>query len=177
MNIKKIVVGPLQENCYVVEKDEMCIIIDPGDEVEKIIESIIYSPCVILITHNHFDHVGALSKLKEKYNIPVYNYENLKEGKFSTGIFNIDVIYTPGHTSDSVTYYFKEDEIMFTGDFLFKGTIGRTDLSTGNFEEMQKSIRKILVYSDIIKVYPGHGDDTTLGLEKIYNEYLKQEEL
>ena len=170
MNIKRVVVGPLQENCYIVEKDGECIIIDPGDEVDKIIESITYPPVAILITHNHFDHVGALLSLKEKYNIPVYDYNNLKEGELSTGKFNIDVIYTPGHTSDSITFYFKEEEIMFTGDFLFKNTIGRTDLPTGNFKEMQKSIRKILTYSDIIKVYPGHGEDTTLGLEKKNNQ-------
>ena len=173
MNIKKVVVGRLQENCYILEKDEECIIIDPGDEVDKIIANITYPPIAILITHNHFDHVGALIPLKEKYNIPVYDYNNLKEEELSTGNFKINVIYTPGHTSDSITFYFKEEEIMFTGDFLFKGTIGRTDLSTGNFEEMQKSIRKILTYNDIIKVYPGHGENTTLGLEKKYNEYLK----
>ena len=80
MNIKKVVVGLLQENCYIVEKDEKCIIIDPGDEIEKIIENIIYPPNAILITHNHFDHVGALIPLKEKYNVPVYGYNNLKEG-------------------------------------------------------------------------------------------------
>lgn len=173
MNIKRIVVGPLQENCYIIEKDGECIIIDPGDEVDKIIANIIYPPVAILITHNHFDHVGALHSLKEKYNIQVYDYNNIKEGELSTGNFNLNVIYTPGHTSDSITFYFKEEEIMFTGDFLFKETIGRTDLSTGNFEEIQKSIRKILTYNDIIKLYPGHGDDTSLGLEKKYNEYLK----
>lgn len=172
MNIKTIVVGELEENCYIIEKNEQCIIIDPGDDVEKIISNITYPPVAILITHNHFDHVGALISLKEKYNVPVYNYNNLKEGELSTGIFKIDVIYTPGHTSDSLTFYFKEVEVMFTGDFLFKGTIGRTDLPTGNIEEMRKSIRKILAYSDIIKVYPGHGEDTTLGLEKKYNNYL-----
>lgn len=173
MNIKKLVVGPLQENCYIVEKEGESLIIDPGDEADKIIASITYPPVAILITHNHFDHVGAVLSLKEKYNIPVYDYNNLKEGELSTGKFNIDVIYTPGHTSDSVTFYFKEEKTMFTGDFLFKESIGRTDLSTGNFKEMQKSIRKILTYSDIIKVYPGHGEDTTLGQEKKYNEYLK----
>jgi len=173
MNIKRVVVGPLQENCYIVEKKGESLIIDPGDEADKIIASITYPPVAILITHNHFDHVGALHSLKEKYNIPVYDYNNLKESELSTGKFNIDVIYTPGHTSDSVTFYFKEEKTMFTGDFLFKETIGRTDLSTGNFKEMKKSIRKILTYSDIIKVYPGHGEDTTLGQEKKYNEYLK----
>lgn len=173
MNVKRVVVGPLQENCYILEKDKMCIIIDPGDEGDKIIEKITYPPAAILITHNHFDHVGALPSLLEKYNVPVYTYNNLKETKLSTGNFKVDVIYTPGHTSDSITFYFKEEQIMFTGDFIFKESIGRTDLPTGNFKEMQKSIRKIQEYSDIIKVYPGHGEYTTLGLEKKYNEYLK----
>ena len=161
------------------KSDNQTIIIDAAEAnpIIKKLEELNLTPSHILTTHHHFDHVGALLSLKEKYNIPVYDYNNLKEGELSTGKFNIDVIYTPGHTSDSVTFYFKEEKTMFTGDFLFKETIGRTDLSTGNFKEMQKSIRKILTYSDIIKVYPGHGDDTTLGLEKKYNEYLKQEEL
>ena len=125
------------------------------------------------MTHSHNDHIGALEQLKKLYNIPVYQYKNLNEGNINIVDFNIDVIYTKGHKDDSITFYFKEDEIMFTGDFLFKNSIGRTDLETGNDIEMKKSIDKIHKYNDIIKIYPGHGPSTTLGLEKKYNYYLK----
>ena len=175
MLVKRIVVGMLEENCYIVENKNECIIIDPGDEVSKIIKNITLKPRAILITHRHFDHIGALEETKEKYNIPVYEYNNLKEGKLNIGGFNIEVIYTPGHTDDSVTYYFKNDQVMFTGDFLFKDSIGRTDLKTGNLEKMRKSIRKIKEYCDIIKVYPGHNDSTTIGYEKDSNIYFKEE--
>lgn len=172
MNIKNVIVGELSANCYIVEKNGTCLIIDPGDEVEKIMNEITYTPIGILVTHSHFDHVGALNSLKEQYKIPVYQYSNLKEGNITIGDFNIEVIYTKGHSVDSITFYFNDDEVMFTGDFLFKNTIGRTDLKTGNDIEMQKSISKILEYNDIIKIYPGHGQSTTLGLEKKYNIYL-----
>ncbi len=175
INIKRIVVGFLEENCYIVEKDDKCIIIDPGDESNKIIKNIKLKPIAILITHRHFDHIGALEEISNKYNIPIYEYANVKEGLLSISDFNIEVIYTPGHTDDSVTYYFRDEDIMFTGDFLFKGNIGRTDLKTGNFEKMQKSIRKIKQYCDIIKVYPGHNDNTTIGYEKVCNIYLKED--
>ena len=114
-----------------------------------------------------------LESLKKLFNIPVYQYKNLNEGNINIGYFNIDVIYTKGHKDDSITFYFKEEEVMFTGDFLFKNSIGRTDLETGNDIEMKKSIDKILKYNDKIKIYPGHGSSTTLELEKKYNNYLK----
>ena len=175
MLVKKIVVGMLEENCYIIENNNECIIIDPGDEANKIIENIRLTPIAILITHRHFDHIGALEEISNKYNIPIYEYSNLKEGKLSIGSFDIEVIYTPGHTDDSTTYYFKDEGIMFTGDFLFKGSIGRTDLKTGNMKKMQKSIRKIKEYSDIIILYPGHGNNTTIGYEKVNNIYLKED--
>ena len=108
LDIKIIKVGYLKTNCYVVSDNKSCLIIDPGDEFDKIDNQIINIPIAILITHNHFDHIGALSKLKEKYNIPVYDYNNLKEGKLNIGDFNLEVIYSPGHTNDSIIYYFKD---------------------------------------------------------------------
>ena len=175
LNIKRVVVGMLKENCYIVENDDTCLIIDPGDEAHKIINNITLKPIAILITHRHFDHIGALQEIVNKYNIPIYEHSNLKEGNLVIGNFNIELIYTPGHTDDSVTYYFKNDNVMFTGDFLFKNSIGRTDLKTGNMKKMLKSIRKIKEYCDIIKVYPGHNDSTTIGYEKDSNIYFKEE--
>ncbi len=158
MNIKRVVVGPLEENCYIVENNNKCLIIDPGDDVDKIINNIKYSVVGILITHYHFDHIGALDELKEKYNIDENNY-NIKD-------FDFEVIKTPGHTSDSKTYYFKDNNIMFVGDFIFKDSIGRMDLPTGSVLEMKNSISKILKYPSNTILYPGHGDSTTIGNEK-----------
>lgn len=171
MRIKIVQVGELKENCYIVEKNNKCLIIDPGSEFNKIKENIDKEVIGILITHSHYDHVGALKETKNYYNIKVYEYKNLKEGKITIGPFDIEVIYTKGHTNDSVTYYFKEEKIMFTGDFLFKNSIGRTDLG-GNTKDMIESINKIKHYDDSIKIYPGHGEYTTLSSEKENNEFF-----
>ena len=157
MNIKRVVVGSLEENCYIVEKNNKCIIIDPGDEADKIISNITCEVLGILITHYHFDHIGALDELKEKY--------NLQENNYNIDGFDFEVIDTPGHTSDSKTYYFKDDNIMFVGDFLFKDGIGRMDLPTGSVNEMKKSLDKIFTYPSNTVIYPGHGDKSTLGEE------------
>ena len=123
MEVKKVVVGSLQTNCYLLINDDKCLIVDPGDEAEKIKEEISNKTVVgILITHHHFDHVGALNILKEFYQTKVYDYHNLKEGNYNIENFSFEVIYTLGHTDDSVTYYFKDYNIMFVGDFIFKGS-------------------------------------------------------
>ena len=157
MNIKTIVVGPLEENCYIYEKDNKCVIIDPGDEAQKIIDNIDKEVIGILITHHHFDHIGALDEIKEKYKVDVNNFDIIN---------NLEVIKTPGHTSDSLTFYFKEDNVMFVGDFLFYNSIGRCDLPTGNINEMKQSLHKIFEYPLDIRIYPGHGPSSTLRREK-----------
>lgn len=172
MNIKSVKVGSYQTNCYIIEKDNKCLVIDPGDEYEKIKSNIEFEVIGVLITHNHFDHIGALEYFKD---INIYDVHNLKEGKTGIGPFKFEVIYTPGHTSDSITYYFYEEDVMFTGDFLFYETIGRTDLETSDQEEMIKSINKIIKYCDKINIYPGHGIKTNLGYEKENNIYVRRE--
>lgn len=174
MNIKKIPVGPLQANCYILTIGDDNIIIDPGSEDEKIKKNIKGKVNSILVTHSHDDHIGALEELQKTFNCPVYSFYNLKSQKYKINSFCFEVIYTKGHTDDSVTYYFYKDRIMFTGDFLFKGTIGRTDLDTGNIFEMKKSIDIIKKYHDI-KIFPGHGDETTIDYEKKNNIYLGSE--
>ena len=163
MNVKRIIVGDLAENCYILESNNKCIIIDPGDEANKIIDNIKYDVVGILITHYHFDHTGALDELKQKYSIIENNYDI--DG------FDFEVIDTPGHTSDSKTYYFKEYSMMFVGDFIFKNGIGRMDLPTGNKEDMIKSINKIYSYPLDTIIYPGHGESSTLELEKENIDY------
>lgn len=184
MKIEKIVVGPLQENCYILKKNNDIIIVDPGDEYEKIKNKIKnYNLICILITHAHFDHIGALNDFFNDYNIPIYyfnknneiNYKNLinlQEQEYKIKNFKFKTIYTPGHRNDEMTFYFYEEKMMFTGDFLFKGTIGRTDLEYGNSPDMQESIKKIKQYEDNIEIYPGHGDNSTLGLEKENNIFF-----
>lgn len=172
MNIKKIEVGLLKTNCYIIEKSDKCLVIDPGDEIDKIMKNITHKLSGILITHHHFDHVGALSEMIKKYNVGAYDYNTLKEGKNSIDIFDFEVIYTPGHTNDSVSYYFYKENIMFTGDFIFKKSIGRWDLG-GNEIDMKESINKVKKYKNDIKIYPGHGESTLLLFEKENNIYFK----
>lgn len=171
MNIKKVIVGELETNCYILEQGNSCIVIDPGAEPLKIEQEINKKIIGIIITHNHYDHIGAVKYFKEKYNVPILNYNNLKEGQNKIEDFIFEVIYTPGHTNDSLCVYFKEQKIMFVGDFIFYHTIGRTDLPTGNNIEMYKSIEKIKKY-DNINIYPGHGRCTNIKEEKKNNIYF-----
>jgi len=186
MNVKKIVVGLYGENCYFLTINNDLIIVDPGDEYNKlnnIIKNNNYNLKAILITHAHFDHIGALKDLLNEYKVPVYynniNNEieygkliNIEEKDYIIDNFKFKVIKTPGHRNDLVTYYFYNDNIMFVGDFIFCGSIGRTDLKYAEPIEMKKSIEKIKEFSDNIIIYPGHGEDTTLGFEKDNNFYF-----
>ncbi|MBP3635862.1 MAG: MBL fold metallo-hydrolase [Bacilli bacterium] len=186
MRVEKLVVGLYEENCYFLIKGSNLIIIDPGDEFNKIDKKIIdnnLNLVAILITHAHFDHIGALDSLLNKYKIPVYynniNKEilydkliNVVENKYEINNFKFEVTYTKGHRNDSVTYYFYDDNIMFTGDFIFKENIGRMDLEYASINDMKKSIEMIKKYPDDIIIYPGHGDKSTLGYEKENNYYF-----
>lgn len=169
MKVDKIVVGNLQENTYIITKNNKAIVIDPGDEIDKIKPYLKNKEIIkILITHYHFDHIGALKYFDENLIL-----KTKQEKQYQIGPFNFEIIFTKGHADDSVTYYFKNEKIMFTGDFLFKETIGRTDLPTGNNSQMIKSLEKIKKYPDNIKIYPGHGEETTLKYEKQKNSFLK----
>ncbi len=173
MIVEKVIVGSYLENCYILIKNNKCLVIDPGDNYQLIKEKIGKKEVLaILITHGHFDHVGALSDVEKDYNVPIYQYNNVQEKNYKIDNFVFDVLYTKGHTDDSITFYFKNEKIMFTGDFIFQNSVGRTDLPTGNFNEMLKSIEKIKKYDDDIIIYPGHGEDTKLGLEKVNNYWF-----
>lgn len=172
MKIEKIVVGFLEENCYVLSKDKQVLIIDPGDEIDKIKHVIGEFKVVgVLITHNHFDHIGALSYFDKSI---IHNFSNLEEKEYNIDNFKFDVIYTPGHSSDSVSYFFNDINSLFSGDFIFYESIGRCDLPTGDYNIMKESIKKIKNYPKDMIIYPGHGEYTTLRHEIENNIYFKE---
>ncbi|MBR2827854.1 MAG: MBL fold metallo-hydrolase [Bacilli bacterium] len=174
MEIKCVVTGYLDENCYVLIQNGNCLVVDPGDDYTKIKEVIGDSTVLgVLITHSHYDHIGALRNFLTKRSIKIFKRSNLEEKDYSIGDFHFSCIFTPGHSKDSVTFYFKEEKFMLIGDFIFKESIGRCDLPGGSEEEMKESIQKILKYDDDIILYPGHNDKTILGDEKKNNPYLK----
>lgn len=171
MNIKTIVVGMLDTNCYIVENELECLIIDPGDEFLKIRENISKKVVGVLLTHRHFDHVGALDEVVNYYNTYIYDINNLKVGKNKISTFEFIVNFNPGHTMDSISFIF--DDVMFSGDFIFEGTIGRCDLG-GNFIDMQESIKELLKSKIDYKILPGHGNSTTLSNERnMLESYIK----
>lgn len=174
MIVSSFKVGYLRCNCYLININDKYLLVDPGDDYYKIVEKIKNKDVIgILLTHSHFDHTACANSIANLLNIPIYYSGNLKEGKHNIGDFKFDVINTFGHTMDSITFYFYEDNIMFTGDFLFNGTIGRCDLPESDYGVMLNSISKIKKYDDEIIVYPGHGSKTTLGNEKKFNTYFK----
>ena len=175
MKVDKVKVGYLNCNCYILEIDRHVLVIDPGDEADRIIKKIGDRKVDgIVITHHHFDHDGGVDYLLDKYDTKVYDRYNLDEGINKVEKFKFEVIYTPGHKEDLITLYFKEDKIMFSGDFIFKDSIGRWDLPGGNINEMIKSIDKIKMYPKDTVIYPGHGEETTLGYEINNNPYFKE---
>ncbi|MCM8818312.1 MAG: MBL fold metallo-hydrolase [Candidatus Omnitrophica bacterium] len=198
MILKRIIVGNVFTNCYIIgcEEKKECGIIDPGAEPEKInkiIENEKLKPIMIINTHGHFDHIGG----NNFFAIPVYIHKDdvdflkdpdknlssifsspyicknkivdLNEGDIiKIGKIAIEVLHTPGHTPGSICL--KIDNIFFSGDTVFANGIGRTDFPFGDEEVLFKSIKeKILILPDEIKVYPGHGDITTI---KYIKEWL-----
>lgn len=173
MKIERVVVGELEENCYILKNEGQALIVDPGSDFLRIKKQV--GECrvlKILITHHHFDHIGALSECLQNYPVEVIDFTSYHEKEYRVGAFQFQLIPTPGHSSDSVSFYFPKERIMFVGDFVFKETIGRCDLPTGNDQEMKKSICKLVQYSSDIILYPGHGEATTIKNEKENNPYF-----
>jgi len=187
-----------EENCYLImdEGTKELAIIDPGGQpnlIEKEISKLDGKPKLILLTHGHMDHVGAVIELMNKLNIPFYINENeeqymkndefvfgslpkaskyLKEGDtVSLGNNIIKVIETAGHTAGGICFLVNDE--LFTGDTLFQGSIGRSDFPGGNGAQLIKNIKeKLLPLGDSVKVYPGHGPASTIGYEKRNNPFL-----
>lgn len=199
MLVKKTVLGVYQENAYVIvdETTRDALIIDPGDEGESLVrylESMKINLKAILLTHGHVDHVGAVDAVRDAFSVPVYISEIdmkfieqrkmafgkmkradffLKEGdEFIFAGKKVQIIETPGHSRGSLSYYV--DGLLFSGDVLFQNSVGRTDLPGGNMEELLYSIKeKLMKLPGETRVFPGHGPETTLAMEKAFNGYLR----
>ena len=197
MLIKTLPVGQLETNCYVVTDEATlnCAVIDPGDESNTILDYLEDNHLVcraILLTHGHFDHVGAVKAVAEETGATVYIHRAddtfgedprrplcLPENKeyYADGDavelpgLRFEVIGTPGHTPGGVTL--KCGEALFTGDTLFKGSCGRTDLPGGDMDEELRSLRRLCSLQGEYEVYPGHMDASTLTRERMFNYYCR----
>ena len=206
LKVTRIVTGPLQENCYIVQQNHNALIIDPGSDGHKIKEYIFnhsLTPRAILLTHAHFDHIGAVEELRRDYHIPVYMNEleeewlNNPELNLSSQMERQPVICQPAEFNLTInhcsrclgdiafemiptpghtiggTCYLFDDFIM-TGDTLFKHSIGRCDFPSGNYDELINSIKtKLFTLDDSLTIYPGHGEASTIGEEKQNNPFIK----
>lgn len=198
MLIKTLPVGQMENNCYVVtdEASLRCVVIDPGDESNTILdylESNRLTCEAIMLTHGHYDHTGAVSAVAEETGATVYmnsrddarvisspqmvftlpeNGINYDDGDvIDVAGLRFEILATPGHTPGGVTI--KCENCLFTGDTLFKGTIGRVDLDGGDEETEMASLRKLCALPGDYEVYPGHMDSTTLQRERSFNYYCR----
>lgn len=174
---------------------------DSPEVIGRMVEELEGKPVAIFLTHGHYDHILALEAVKEKYQIPVYASKEEEEllgdvslnltgqvrrpmtvrpetlvsdlDKFSVAGFSVQAIHTPGHTKGSVCYYFPEESLLVSGDTLFHGSVGRTDLPTGSTAQMMESLKRLLeTLPEETDVLPGHEAATTIGYEKRYNPFV-----
>ncbi|PJE67864.1 hypothetical protein COU95_00010 [Candidatus Shapirobacteria bacterium CG10_big_fil_rev_8_21_14_0_10_40_9] len=187
MEIEKVVVGPLATNCYIVSEKNEAIVIDPGGEPEKIFSVLPTTNLThIILTHAHPDHLGALSALKNEFpkakflihkgELPILKSLHLKvkpdgflnESKLETGNkqslllrnWNLEILHTPGHSPGGIC--FKVGDFLFTGDTLFAEGVGRTDYPFSSQKDLIKSLKKLGKLPKDLKIYPGHGQSSTL---------------
>jgi len=200
LEIRSVVVGPLRTNCYCVISRGESLIIDPGGNPEKILPLVKGTKIkAIIATHGHFDHVLAVPILKKKLDVEfwihrddveimesymkhMYMYGIPKPDKYVdegdmiiVGDVKLGILHTPGHTPGSISIYNYASKIIFTGDTLFRGALGRTDLPGGDIHKLFGSLKKIFsLFTKDFVVYPGHGEKTTLRQEYVhYAELLR----
>ena len=195
LKIHTLTLGLYQTNCYIVhnEGSKSCIVIDPGYAADTILNRAALLGLeieAILLTHGHFDHVGAVRQIAADTDCKVYLHENelslpaamtdgplyytdlyATEGTLSVAGLDIKVIHTPGHTPGSVCLMIADT--IFSGDTLFAGSMGRCDFPGSNIFDMRKSLRKLRDLPGDYRVFPGHAEDTTLEYERKTNPYLR----
>jgi glyoxylase-like metal-dependent hydrolase (beta-lactamase superfamily II) len=209
MDVRMLTVGQIAENCFLLRKDESdrALIVDPGDEAPRILneaDELGVTIEGILLTHTHFDHIGAVAPVAKATGAPVwcpeietpvladinsfvpwpgfgpyesYDADHTVSGgeKLELAGMEIDVIFTPGHSPGHVTYSVADQATIFSGDVLFQGSVGRTDLPGGDWATLLESIRKLVdSHPPETTVYPGHMGITTLGAERAGNPFLAE---
>ncbi|MGM0212870.1 MBL fold metallo-hydrolase [Enterococcus sp. AZ109] len=206
IHIEGFVTGRAQENCYLIYNEDNLLIVDPGSEGDRIAKEIKRTgrkPAAILLTHTHYDHIGAVEQLRNLYHVPVYvsaleqewlgnpvyNLSGLGSHQdmpdlivqpaeyefelktYTIGGMTFEVVPTPGHSIGSVSFIF--DDFVVVGDALFRGSIGRTDLYTGDLQQLLYSIKTYLfTLPRELPAYPGHGEATTIGHEIDTNPFF-----
>jgi hydroxyacylglutathione hydrolase len=210
IDVRTFTVGPVQENCFIVrgQGSSAGLIIDPGDEAGRLLKAVadlrIETVEAILITHTHFDHVGAVAPVARATGAPVYcpalevevlanimdfvpfpgfgPFESYRADHTVAGgetlelaNLTIDVLFTPGHSPGHVSYAVRGEDAVFSGDVLFKGSVGRVDLPGGDWSTLLRSIEALIdALPPETTVYPGHMGLTTLGRERASNPFLRE---
>jgi hydroxyacylglutathione hydrolase len=207
IDVQMFTVGMVQENCFLARPQggERAVIVDPGDEAPRVLQAIEDAGVAldaILLTHTHFDHVGAVAPLARATGAPVYcpqlevpilqdvmayvpwpgfgpfdswDPEETVQGGETLELagLTLDVVFTPGHSPGHVTYAVRDERALFSGDVLFQGSVGRIDLPGGDGPTLMRSIATLLErFDDETRVYPGHMGLTTLGAERATNPFL-----
>jgi len=194
MNIHTLSLGTYQTNCYILwaSESKKCLVIDPGYEPDRVLDmtnALGLEIEAILLTHGHFDHVGGVRQIAADTDCRVFlnpadtamptmmtagrlYYTDVYAGgdELELAGLHFSVMATPGHTPGSVCLLF--EEALFSGDTLFAGSCGRTDLPGGSLNTLRESLSKLNMLLKDYRVYPGHGESTTLAAEKAYNPYL-----
>ncbi|MET0687548.1 MAG: MBL fold metallo-hydrolase [Solirubrobacteraceae bacterium] len=209
MDVRTFTVGPVQENCHIARREgaREAVVIDPGDEAERLLEAIgalELEVAAILLTHTHFDHVGAVAPVARatgaevwcpEIEVPVladimryvpwdgfgpfesYDADHVVAGGETLRLagLDIEVLFTPGHSPGHVTYSIPSEQAVFSGDVLFAGSIGRTDLPGGDHATLMRTLASLAeTLPDETVVYPGHMQTTTIGRERASNPFLQQ---
>jgi glyoxylase-like metal-dependent hydrolase (beta-lactamase superfamily II) len=209
MDVRMFSVGPIQENCFLFRRDgsDRALIVDPGDEAERLltaIDELGVTLDAILLTHTHFDHVGAVAPIARATGAEVWvpeieqpvladinsyvpwpefgpfeswDAEHTLNGgeRLELAGFEIDVLFTPGHSPGHVTFHIPDEHAIFSGDVLFQGSVGRTDLPGGDAQVLMETLKTLAAtLPDETVVHPGHMGVTTIGAERATNPFLGQ---